>query len=151
MFFLVSQNLIFAVCLGGQCFIFKCPSHPACYDPAIIEIIYPTLRLRTLYSNSNVKLQETIKKNVVFKALCSFFHYILFNIHNMTTLITSQAQYFLLLQFQMVPASLNVQLKTLFVLGFSSCLNSSSNSGSTHPVFDFSHRSLCFSSYSSLS
>lgn len=34
---------------------------------------------------------------------------------------------------------------------FSSCLNSFPNSGSTHPVFDFSQRTLCSPSYSCLS
>ena len=92
-----------------------------------------------------------LKKNLLLKSLCSFFHYVLFNIYNMMILITSQAQFFFFsLQFHMVPASLKIQLKILFVLSFSACLNSSSNSGSIHPVFDFSHRTLCFSSYLSL-
>ena len=49
-----------------------------------------------LYSDSNAKLQETElkKKKLLLKSLCSFIHYVLFNIYNMMILITSQAQFF---------------------------------------------------------
>lgn len=115
------------------------------FKPSISLLIFWLVILSTI--ESEVLKSQTI--NV--ESLCSFFHYILFNIHNTAILITSQTHFFFLSQIQKAPVSLNVQLNFLFVLDSSSRHNYFFNSGFTHPVFDFSHRSLCFSSYSSLS
>lgn len=83
------------VCFGGLQFYLYVPLPPSLVWSSYYRgyILYT----QAIYSILKFKCRKLNEKYIymfLLKSLCSFFHYILFNKHNMTILITSQAHFF---------------------------------------------------------